>query len=98
MQNRDQIISLVEKNRQTLKNQGVKAIGLFGSYATNQANEESDLDFVVRLEKKTFDAYMNVKFFLEGLFKKHVDLVMEETIKPRLRETILNQVIYVQGL
>ena len=98
MQNRDQIISLVEKNRQTLKNQGVKAIGLFGSYATNQANEESDLDFVVRLEKKTFDAYMNVKFFLEGLFKKRVDLVMEETIKPRLRETILNQVIYVQGL
>jgi predicted nucleotidyltransferase len=52
MRNREQIISLIETDRRTLKNQGVKAIGLFGSYATNQATEKSDLDFVVRLEKK----------------------------------------------
>ena len=52
MRNRDEIIDLIEKNRSTLRRQGVRAIGLFGSYAANQARQGSDLDFVVRLEKK----------------------------------------------
>ena len=41
---------------------------------------------------------MNVKIFLEELFQTRVDLVMEETIKPRLRDTILLQAVYAQGL
>lgn len=56
------------------------------------------MDFLVVLEKPTFDAYMEVKFFLEDLFGCTVDLVLEETIKPRLRRYILEEVIYAQGL
>lgn len=56
------------------------------------------MDFLVVLDLPTFDTYMNVKIFLEDLFDCKVDLVMEETIKPRLRQYIQDEVLYAQGL
>jgi len=55
----------------------VMRIGLFGSYAMNKQTDKSDIDILVEFEKgkKTFDNYMNLKFFLEALFKCKVDLV-----------------------
>ena len=50
------------------------------------AAEQSDVDFVVEFETKSFDAYMNLKAFLEQLFGGQVDLVLKDTIKPQLRE------------
>jgi predicted nucleotidyltransferase len=73
---------------------GVRKIGLFGSFKRGQARRKSDIDILVVLEKPTFDSYMEVKFYLEDLFERKVDLVMEETIKPRLRPYILNEVEY----
>jgi len=58
----------------------------------------SDLDFVVEFEKKSFDGCMDLKFFLEDLFLCPVDLVIHDAIKLRLRETILKESVYVQGL
>jgi uncharacterized protein len=81
-----------------LQRMGVRKIGLFGSYRRGTPTPESDMDFLVVLEKPSFDAYMDVKFFLEDLFECPVDLVMEETIKPRLRPFILQEVMYAQGL
>ena len=57
-----------------------------------------DLDFVVELERKTFDAYMDLKLFLEDLFGCPVDLVLADAIKPRLRPTILREMIHAPGL
>ena len=37
---------------------------------------------------------MDCKFYLEDLFGRRVDLVIEDTIKPRFREPILNEVVY----
>ena len=81
-----------------LRRMGVRKIGLFGSYRRGTPNPKSDIDFLVTLEKATFDSYMDVKFFLEDLFGRPVDLVMAETIKPRLQPYILGEVIYVEGL
>ncbi len=41
---------------------------------------------------------MGVKIFLEDLFGCKVDLVPEDSIKPRLRSHILSEVVYAQGL
>ncbi len=73
---------------------GVRKIGLFGSFKRGQARRKSDIDILVVLEKPTFDSYMEVKFYLEDLFERKVDLVMAETIKSRLRPYILNEVEY----
>ena len=94
----EQILKTVEANREKLRNFGVRRLGLFGSAVRGEATEESDLDFLVELEIKTFDNYMDLKEFLEDLFGCKVDLVMKDALKPRLREPILKETVYVQGL
>ena len=44
--------------------------------------------------KITFDNYMDLKFYLEDLFKREVDLVIESSIKPRLKDNIMREVVY----
>ncbi|MDD2903313.1 MAG: nucleotidyltransferase family protein [Syntrophales bacterium] len=85
----------IEENREKIKGFGVTRLGLFGSAVRGEATNTSDLDFVVEFEKKTFDAYMNLKRFLEELFGCKVDLVIQDGIKPRLREPILKETLYL---
>ena len=66
----------------------VSRIGLFGSYVRDTATTASDIDIIVEFVHPTYDNYMDLKFFLEDLFQRPVDLVMQETIKPRLKSYI----------
>lgn len=95
---RSKILNVLEQHKTELTQMGVRKIGLFGSYRRGEATSVSDIDFLVTLEKPSFDSYMNVKFLLEDLFGCPVDLVLEETIKPRLRQQILSEVVYASGL
>jgi len=52
------------------------------------------LDFLVEFKKNSFDAYMDLKIFLEELFECKVDLVLADSIKPRLCETILKEAVH----
>jgi uncharacterized protein len=92
------ILSTLGSHRSDLRRMGVRKLGLFGSYRCGTPTPDSDIDFLVILERPSFDAYMDLKFFLEDLFGCPVDLVMEEAIKPRLRPSILGEVVYVEGL
>jgi predicted nucleotidyltransferase len=93
-----EILDTLERNAPILRQHGVRALGLFGSAARGAAREGSDLDFVVQFENKSFDAYMDLKAFLERLFGRRVDLVLQDTIKPRLREAILAEALHAPGL
>jgi predicted nucleotidyltransferase len=74
----------------------IKTLALFGSTARNQATENSDLDFLVEfVGPSTFDGYMGLKFYLEDLFNKPVDLVTQKSIKPIIRDQVLSEAIYV---
>ncbi len=91
------IIKELESCTQELRMFGVKKIGLFGSFAKGEEHKRSDIDFVITLKHKTFDAYMDLKFFLEKIFKRKVDVVIEASLKPQLRY-IKEEAIYVQKL
>jgi len=93
-----EILTILEQNCKAIRSYGVRRLGLFGSYARGEATEASDLDFVVEFETKSFDAYMNLKEFLEELFGCRVDLVLADAIKPRLRATILEEAVHAPGL
>jgi predicted nucleotidyltransferase len=95
---KDQILSRLQQEREFLHRSGVSRIGLFGSAARGEDREDSDLDFLIEMENSTFDAYMDVKFRLEDLFQRQVDLVLSHGIKPRLRERILAETVYAPGL
>lgn len=95
---RDEVLQILERNRETIRSYGVRRLGLFGSCARGETGSTSDLDFVVEFDKKSFDGYMGVKDFLEGLFDCRVDLVIESAIKPRLREVIRREAVHATGL
>ena len=97
VRNREEVIKIIGENREAIRRFGVHRLGLFGSYARGESRQASDLDFVVELETKSFDAYMNLKMFLEDIFECPVDLVLVDTIKPRLRSTILKEAVYAPG-
>jgi predicted nucleotidyltransferase len=98
MTSRNDIIKLLEEKRDTIKKFGVTELGVFGSFARNEQNEESDVDVLVELKTKTFDAYMDLLFFLEDLFGRKVDLVMKGTVKSVIKDRVFAETIYVQGI
>jgi hypothetical protein len=90
-------LSLLKQHEKEIKNRfGVDRIGIFGSFIRGEEKPGSDVDVLVEFRKgeKTFDHYMDLKFYLEDLFGRKVDLVMKEAIKRRLREPILSEVVY----
>jgi uncharacterized protein len=97
MNSREDVLKLIEQNQAALRKLGVRRLGLFGSCARGEATAESDLDFVVEFSEKSFDAYMDLKSFLENLFRSRVDLVTMSSIKPRLLQIIQRETVYATG-
>ncbi len=91
------IIRSLERSRENLRKYGVKRIGLFGSYLRMEGKERSDMDFLVVLQNPTFDNYMGLKFFLERLFRRKVDLVTERSLKPSLKY-VMGEALYAKGI
>lgn len=93
-----EIMLTLQKHRQILRKCNVKKIGLFGSYARGDQKKYSDIDFLVEFEKPDFDNFMDLAFYLEGLFGKKVDILTPEGVKSirikRIAEDIKRSVIY----
>ncbi len=94
---REEIFLFLTRHRARLQTMGVSRIALFGSRARGDNRPGSDVDVLVSLRTKSFDAYMDLKFFLEDGLGGPVDLVLEEAVKPRLRPAILAEAVYAQG-
>jgi hypothetical protein len=92
------IVETLDAHADQLRQMGARSLALFGSYRRGTPTADSDLDFLVTFERPSFDAYMALKFLLEDLFGRNVDLVLEPDLKPRLRASILREALYVQGL
>lgn len=94
---KSEIIKQLQSNEQCLLDYGVLEIGLFGSFANNKANYDSDIDILVNLKKenKTFKNFMSLNYFLEKLFNRKVDLVTKQSLSPYIGPHILKSVEYV---
>ena len=66
------------------KQYGVESVGLFGAYARGEANEKSDLDFVIRKGNlKGLLSYCGFIDDLETAFSCHVDVVTRSAINDK---------------
>ena len=76
---------------------GVIDMAVFGSYVRDEQNKRSDIDIFVELkpEYKTFDNYMELKFFLSKIVGGKVDLVLKESIKEAFKFNIIKEAIHV---
>ena len=75
----------------------MRRLGLFGSFVREEPRSESDVDVLVEFEpgRKTFDAFMQLAFFLETLFGRRVELVTSESLSPYIGPHILREMEYV---
>lgn len=89
------IMEEIEKGRDKLKTKGVKKIGLFGSYLKGTQKRGSDIDLLVTFDDVTSDNYFGTLFYLEKLFKRKIDLVIERSLHPCLRY-IKKEAVYVR--
>ena len=90
------ILGAIHQNQSRLKMLGVKRIGLFGSFVRGEQRLESDIDLLVEFEpgKKTFDAFMELSFFLEDILQHRIELVTSESLSPYIGPHILKEVEY----
>lgn len=94
----DQVLDEIADQRERLRAFGVRRLGLFGSVVRGEAGTQSDLDFLVELERHTFDDYFGLLAFLEDLFGCKIDLVEAEAVKPRLKPYIDAEIRYAEEL
>lgn len=76
----------------------IKNLGLFGSYARGENSESSDIDILIEYDENTpFSLFtlIGAEHFLTELYGIKVDLVNKKSIKPALKDIILNEVIFV---
>lgn len=95
---RDIILKELSKHQAELKSRfGVKSLSLFGSVARNEAVSASDLDFLVTfINTPGIFGFIELKMYLENLFKCSVDLVTINALKKQLREQILQEDLFFE--
>jgi len=94
---KDIILQTLASHKLQLAGFGVSRIGLFGSYVRNDASENSDIDILVdiRKDKKTFNNFLSLNYYLEELLGKKVELVTVQSLSPYIGPHILKTVEYV---
>jgi predicted nucleotidyltransferase len=92
-----QILSILRELHPYIRSEyNVSKIEIFGSYIRNKHNFRSDLDLLVTFsEVPTLLKFIELENFLSDKVGIKVDLVMKNSIKPRLRDTILTGAIPV---
>lgn len=76
------------------KEYAVRRIGLFGSFADNSADENSDIDLLVELDKPIGWKFISLEIYLEKIFGRKIDLVTKNALKEQIKKDILNKVNY----
>ncbi len=93
----DQIIKKLKEIKPIIESKySVKNLEVFGSYIRGEQKKESDLDILVEFSK-TIDLfkYIELENYLSEKLGVKVDLVMKDTLKPRIKDRILNEAIPV---
>jgi len=89
------ILNFLKAHKNELQEKyGVRHIGLFGSYARDEATPQSDIDILVDMPS-SFNAFFELKAYLEKHLNKNIDLGMEKKLRSFIREHIKDEVIYV---
>jgi uncharacterized protein len=84
---REEILSIASKY-------GAYNVRIFGSVSRGEADEESDLDLLVEMEKdRSLLDHAGLWLELQKLLGFKVDVVSERGIKPRIRQRVLEEAV-----
>jgi predicted nucleotidyltransferase len=90
------IINFLKSHKEELKSRFfITKIGLFGSYAKDTANEDSDIDIVIQSTKKDFFLREDLREYLEANLHRSVDVGYLDSIRTYYKNKIEKDIIYV---
>ena len=94
---RNNIMLFLQLHKQEMTQRfGTTKIGLAGSYARDEATEDSDIDIIVEIQSDNkFRSFFNLLYYLQDSLGKQVDLSTESSLKPLVRESVLKDIVYV---
>lgn len=97
MRNLEEIKRIINEHKPILEERfKVNSIGIFGSYVRKSQKEKSDIDVLVGFYE-TIDLFdfVELENFLREILSVKVDVVMKETLKPRIKDRILKEAVYI---
>lgn len=73
----------------------VSEIALFGSYARDEADAESDIDILMAFSKTPgMISFMKLEHYLTERFGVKVDLFLKNALRPNIGKYVLREAIY----
>ena len=95
--NRERVLAVLREHKATLMQRfGVTELALFGSFARNQATDQSDLDILVSFRGQAdWQRYFGAQFYLEDLLGRSVDLVTDKALRAELRPHVEPEAVHV---
>ena len=103
---KNEIILKLKELKSKLKNDGFNLIGIFGSFAKESANENSDIDILYEIVNvneylKKYSGWdsinhiVDTKEFLKKELKRDVDFVDRDSLNNINKKYILKDLVYV---
>lgn len=94
----EEILEFISKHKKlACRKYGVVKIGIFGSRVKGSEKKQSDIDILIEMEKdkKDLHNFLEFKRFLEKNLGIRVDLGTESSLKPMVKKSIKEDLIYV---
>ena len=101
---KSEILEKLKELKAVYNQEGFIIEGLFGSYSSGEANEDSDIDILYDVETIFLEKYkgfvsvskiLDIQNELSSIFHKKVELTSSSGLSKRIQENILAKTIYV---
>lgn len=92
---KEDILSFLKEHKDELNEKySITKIGLFGSYAKDEANEQSDIDLAISTTKKDFFLREDLREYLQNHFKTPVDIGYFDSFREFYKQKISKEILY----
>jgi hypothetical protein len=92
------ILNHLKNIKEQYQLKGIVIVGIFGSFARDEASSSSDIDILYETKKGTKDIYdkkVSLKDELKELFHTNIDLANIKYLKPFAKDEIMKDLVYV---
>lgn len=93
---RETVLRTLRSHKEEIQQRGIKSLALFGSVARDEASSDSDVDLLVEFEHPVgLFEFIGLQQYLESLLGCKVDLGTPRSLKPYLKQEVLQEMILV---
>ena len=92
---RDELLAKLREQKKWLAEQGVDSVRVYGSFARDQAHEQSDVDLLVRLTKPLGLRFFSIEIELGERLGRVVEMTTEDDMHRLVRTRALAEAVLV---